>query len=116
MSAFGGKADITEPAECLLLTLSGPLSRHERLVALRFRGDNPVGASARFVMLQPISVEGDELARPLGFIREAPPCASRRRSGGRGLPAAGTTSSGRRCTAAILRNNQANLKGKFSGP
>jgi hypothetical protein len=22
----------------------------------------------------------------------------------------------RRCTAAILRNNQANLKGKFSGP
>ena len=51
MSAFGGKADITEPAECLLLTLSGPLGRHDRLVALRFRGDNPASRNRCFSTL-----------------------------------------------------------------
>jgi hypothetical protein len=36
-------------------------------------------------------VEGDELAPPLGFIREAPPCASRRRTGAVFRPLPGTS-------------------------
>jgi hypothetical protein len=75
MSVFGGKADITAAQRNVCFSPYADPGRHEPLVPLAFTVIIPrvaAGASARFVMLQPISVEGDELAPPFRFHSGSP--------------------------------------------